>query len=99
GPWSGIWLNTLNNTSGISTTSLELGDEVTVTGLVTEDFNVTKLDNISSITINDSDFTPPAAEVLQTGDIGTKSGGTLDAEQWESVLVSFENVTVSDINA
>ncbi len=99
GPWSGIWLSALFNSSGTDVYDLTLGDNVTVSGLVAEDFNVTRLDSITAITINSSGNTVPDPEVLQTGDIGTLSGGTVAAEQWESVLLTFEDVTITDDNA
>jgi hypothetical protein len=99
GPWSGIWLNALNNSSGTNVYDLKLGDHVEVSGLIAEDFNVTRIDSITSITIHSSSNPVPPPYILQTGDIGTKAGGVVEAEQWESVLIGFEDVTVTDANA
>ncbi|MEO8399198.1 MAG: T9SS type A sorting domain-containing protein [Ignavibacteriaceae bacterium] len=99
GPWSGIWLNALNNSSGADVYNLRLGDNVTINGLITEDFNVTKMDSITNITVNSSNNSLPQPQMLQTGDIDTKGNDVVDAEKWESVLVGFNNITVTDVNA
>ncbi len=99
GPWSGIWLNALNVTSGLNVYNLKLGDNVSVSGLIAEDFDVTRIDSITAISVNSAGNPIPEAQILQTGTIGTKAGGTVEAEQWESVFVGFENVSVPDANA
>ncbi len=97
GPWSGIWLNAANTTKDVF--GLKMGDQVTVTGVVKEDFDVTRLDNISDLVVNSSNNTLPAAAVVTTGSIGTLPSNTVVAEQWESVLIKFENITITDVNA
>jgi hypothetical protein len=99
GPWSGIWLNALNVSPGLNVYDLALGDNVTVSGLVNEDFNVTRIDSITVITVNSSGNPLPEPEILQTGTMGTTATGVVSAEQWESVLVGYENITVTDENA
>jgi hypothetical protein len=102
GPWSGIGLNSLNNSSGVDVYSLKLGDIVTVSGLIGEDFSptaFTRIDSITSIDIISSNNTLPEPQILQTGLIGTNPNGFLAAEQWESVLISFEDVLITDKNA
>ncbi len=72
--------------------SVGLGDNVTVTGTVGENFALTRLTNITSFTRNSSGD-PPAPVVVTTGEIGT---GGENAEAYESVLVEVRNVTVTD---
>jgi len=99
GAWSGIWLNALNVAAGLNVFNLNLGENITVSGLIAEDFDVTRIDSITAITFNSTGNPIPEAQILQTGTIGTKAGGTVEAEQWESVFVGFENVSVPDANA
>ena len=97
GPWSGVWLSALNTVKDIY--SLKKGDNVTVTGVMTEDYDVTKIDSISSFVVNSSGNAIPAPHVLTTGDIGKKALSDTTAERWESVLITYENVRVTDLNA
>lgn len=99
GEWSGIWLNALNNSSGTDVYDLKLGDNVTVSGLIAEDFNVTRVDSITSLTVNSSGNPLPESQILETGPIGAAANNAVEAEKWESVLISFENITISDVNA
>ena len=41
----------------------------------------------------------PAPEAISTSDINFKTSGTISAEQWESVLIKYSNVAVTDENA
>lgn len=96
GPWSGIRIN------GTEVLNLKKGDDVTVTGTVIENFSVTNITNINSpanITVNDTDLVLPDPQTLSTSDISNKPSGTISAEQWESVLVKYSNVSVADENA
>ena len=97
GPWSGIWLNAVNTPANIY--GLKLGDHVTLSGVVQEDFSFTRLDSIQNLTVNSSGNQLPAPQVLTTGSIGTKASSVVEAEQWESVLIKYENITVTDYNA
>lgn len=97
-PWSGIQIGTAG-TLGADVLKLKDGDNVTINGLIREDFNVTKIDSITQITVNSSGNALPVPVLLTTGDIGKKTGGTISAEQWESVLIKYQNVNVSDDNA
>lgn len=83
--WSGIFVF---NTQEI----YDSGDWITVTGRIEEDFGLTKL-LISSTDLVTPGFGEFDAVPQQTGDLATF--GPL-AEAYESVLVSFENVTVTD---
>ncbi len=96
GPWSGIRIN------GTETLNLVKGDDVTVTGTVIENFSVTNITGINSaasFTVNSTGNPLPAPEALSTADINFKTSGTISAEQWESVLIKYSNVTVTDENA
>jgi hypothetical protein len=96
GPWSGIRIN------GTETLLLNKGDLVTVTGTVIENFSVTNITNINSssqLTVVSTGNPLPVPETLSTSSIGTLTNGTLSAEQWESVLINYSNVTITDENA
>ncbi|HQJ46926.1 MAG TPA: T9SS type A sorting domain-containing protein, partial [Ignavibacteriaceae bacterium] len=64
-----------------------------------EDYDVTRLDNISDLVVHNSNNPLPVATLVTTGSIGTLPSNTVIAEQWESVLIKFENVTITDVNA
>jgi hypothetical protein len=96
GSWSGIKIR------GTETLSLNRGDDVTVTGIAGEDFGVTMINGINSpsnIVINSTGNPTPVPQVLLTSVIDLLTSGTVSAEQWESVLISYEDVTVTDENA
>jgi len=96
GAWSGIKI------VGTETLLLNRGDDVTVTGNVRDDFGMTEIFGINSssnITVNSTGNPVPDAEALSTETIDLLAGGTVQAEQWEGVLIKYENVTVTDENA
>jgi len=95
--WSGIWLNAANTSQDIY--GLKKGDNVTVTGVIKEDFDVTRIDSISALTINSSGNPLPNPQVVTTGSIDSLASNIVAAEQWESVLIKFENVKITDVNA
>jgi len=102
GPWSGIRIGTRGPLSG-DVVSLLKGDNVTLTGYVWDIpgspvFNVTRLDSISNIIINPGGAFPGFADLL-TGDMGVGGNGDPAKEQWESVLVRYNTITVTDENA
>ncbi|MDZ7343551.1 MAG: T9SS type A sorting domain-containing protein, partial [candidate division KSB1 bacterium] len=72
--------------------SVGLGDHITVTGTVQENFQLTRLTNITSFTRNSSGNPVPPAVVVTTGEIATNGA---NAEAYESVLVEVRNVTVT----
>ncbi|KAA3617685.1 MAG: T9SS C-terminal target domain-containing protein [Calditrichaeota bacterium] len=84
--WSGIFVR------GISTT-YQIGDWIKVSGKVEEDFGLTKVLASSSELITEG-FGVFEPMPQKTGDLATH--GAL-SEAFESVLVSFNNVTVTDI--
>lgn len=96
GPWSGIRI------FGTDALLLNRGDSVTVTGIVNENFSQTQIGNSTNsaaIVVNATGKSVPTPQLISTSDIGTKSSGTVSAEQWESVLIKYANVTVTDENA
>jgi len=90
GPWSGINL--------FLTDSVKVGDEIQVTGRVEESFNQTRLTAITNFTRLSSDNTVEPV-VLSTADIAKSIRDVPEAEQWEGILVKYNNVTVTDVNA
>lgn len=92
-PWSGIQIN------GIQTLSLVKGQNVTVAGKVMENFDVTRIDSITTLTVNSSNNPLPAPVTLTTSEIGTVSNGTVATEKWESMFIKYDNVLVTDDNA
>jgi len=96
GPWSGLKL------FGTETLKLNRGDSVTVTGIVGENFSVTEisgLDNQASVQVHSIENALPNPMILSTAIIDELSNGDLAAEEWEGVLIKYENITVTDENA
>ncbi|MCF6268144.1 MAG: T9SS type A sorting domain-containing protein [Melioribacteraceae bacterium] len=94
--WSGIQI------FGTASEGLKRGDLVEATGIVNEQFGVTRIGNLDKgveITMRPADglFVEPTE--IATAVIGTSSGGELPAEAMESVLLKYTNVTVIDENA
>ncbi len=83
GPWSGL---VIYGYDGILT-SLVRGDSVVVSGYVSEYNGLTEV-VVNSVDLDEAGYTVPTPEELATVDV--------PAEQWESVLVSVSNVTVTD---
>lgn len=103
GPWSGIQVGT-RGTNGSTIRGFQKGQLVTVNGLVwdesiTPTFNVTRIDSITSVTVISSGNPIPTPEVIETGVIGTLGNGVVEKEKWESVLIRYDNVTVTNENA
>ncbi len=92
-PWSGIWVK------GFDALNLKRGDNVTVSGKVVEDFNVTCLDSVTAIVVNSTNNPLPAVIEVSTGTIGAKAGGVVDAEKYESVLIKYTNPIITRTNA
>jgi hypothetical protein len=96
GAWSGVQI------FGTATEALKLNDKVSVTGIVNEQFGVTRIGNLDSgvqVTVLGNDGTGPEPFELATAEIGTSRGGELPAESFEGVLVKYMAVTVIDENA
>lgn len=98
GPWSGIQIGT---TGGLGASVLDLvqGDNVTIQGLISESFGVTRIDSITQINVNSSSNPLPEFSTVPTGEIGILASGNVQAEKWESVLIKYLNVAVTDDNA
>jgi hypothetical protein len=98
GPWSGIMIGTHGN-MGADVLNFKRGDNVTLNGRIMENYSVTTIDSLKEITINSHDNVLPDFVDLKTGDIADSTYGSVAAEQWESVLVDYKNVKVTDENA
>ncbi len=98
GPWTGIMIGT-GGMKGVDVLNLKRGDNVTLTGVIDENYGVTQIDSLTQITVNSRNNALPDVVDLTTGEIDKKGGGDVAAEQWESVLVDYKNVTVTDENA
>ncbi len=93
-PWSGMWVVGPESTMA----RMQNGNAYTVTGSVSENFDVTRVQFATSVV----DYLPPviipSPVTLPTSTFGpTVGNGTPSAEQWEGMLVTFNNVTVTDV--
>ena len=93
GAFSGIQVHVGNN-SGLQ---IAPGDDVTIVGTYEEFFDMSQISmtDAAGVTVNSSG-TAPAAEVI--ADPASIATGGAATEDWESVLVTVENVTVIDEN-
>jgi hypothetical protein len=91
GPWCGINL--------FLTDSVKIGDHITVTGRVEESFYQTRITAITSFVRNSSNNPLPEPVVLATEDIDKAVNNSVEAEKWEGVLIKYNDVTISSINA
>lgn len=86
-PWSGIMLY------DSLAYKLHRGDSVSVTGTASEFSGMTEITVTSAAVIASGKSTYLPVNV-RTGDVGGKASGVPSAEQWESMLISFDSVTV-----
>ena len=86
GPWSGVYVYHRNTSNAVS-----VGDDVQLTCVVDEYYNLTELTNVSSFEIFSSGNPLPPAWPISTADMAFNSP---DSEQWEGVLVRFNNVQI-----
>lgn len=94
-PWSGIWI--YNDSLSSELLGLHNGDSISVQGNVSENFDVTRLQGLSNVVVRSTGNPLPAPIVLPTSTFGAGVGnGTPSAEQWEGMLIQFNNVTVTD---
>ncbi len=93
GPWTGLWIN------GPGALTLKRGDYVKVKGKVNEDFNVTRLDSVFSVTklVTVKPFPKPSK--IKTGFFSVQPSDINEWEKWESVLVTYDSVTVTEKSA
>ena len=96
GPWSGIHI------FGTEPAERQRGDDVTVTGPVVENYGVTQIGSNSAgatVVLNSPGNPLPLPEVLFTAEIDSIADGVVQAEQWEGVLIKYENIVVANENA
>ncbi|MCH9030081.1 MAG: T9SS type A sorting domain-containing protein [Bacteroidetes bacterium] len=103
GPWSGIRIGT-RPPLGNDVSALQKGDNVTISGFIWDDpgtptFNVTRIDSVTQIVVNSTGNSIPAFQDVETGTIGEAGNGVVEKEQWESVLIRYNNLVVTDENA
>lgn len=82
GAWNGIFVRTSE------APTVSVGDSVTVSGTVHENFGLTRLTNITEIAVNSTGNALPDPVLLATGDAGV--------EEYESVLISVTNAVCTD---
>ncbi len=98
GPWSGIELS-FGGPLGTELLTLQRGDLVIVTGTIQESYGVTVINNVSDYNVISPGNPLPDPQVITTGEIGLLGDGELEKEQWESVLVEYDDVTITNVNA
>jgi hypothetical protein len=89
-PWSGIWVTGPDSIMA----KVANGDSVIVTGTVNENFDVTRIEAVTSARVVAKGKPIPTPVKLTTEVFGQ---GTTTGEQYEGMLVSFDNVTVTDV--
>ncbi len=103
GTWSGIRIGT-RGLLGNDVSAFQKGDNVTISGFIWDDpvsptFNVTRIDSVTSLVINSTGNPLPGYMDLETNAIGLAGLGDVEKEQWESVLIRYNNLVVTDENA
>lgn len=92
-PFSGLWVVGPD----ILLTPMANGDSVVITGTVAENFDATRLEQVTKVSIVSHNNPVPQPVKLTTGIFGpAASNGNLAAEPYESMLVEFDSVTVVD---
>ena len=89
GPWSGL---VLFRSAGFDPAQFPVGTKVRAFGTVTEYYGLTELTTTLAEPMGTA--TPPAPQVLNTGAFNDTDPAV--SEQWEGVLVEFQNATVTD---
>jgi hypothetical protein len=94
--WSGIQIYASN----IKDQGLAIGDDITVTGKVGVRYGMVQLSNVV-IDENHGNVDLPAPVALQTGTFENDitPDGDMDAEPYESMLVTFSGLSVTSTNA
>ena len=94
-PFSGLWVTGPDSLLE----PLKNGDSVVVAGEVTEDFDVTQLELVTSVRIISHGNPLPAPVKLLTSVFGPAvANGNLGAEPYEGMLAEFDTVTVENVN-
>ncbi len=96
-PWSGIWLTAADTLAQAALSALRNGDSVSVKGTIQEQFDVTRLGNITQVAKVSSGNPEPAPVVLNTGSFNVGNGAP-SAEPYEGMLVRFTNVVITNVN-
>ncbi len=93
-PSSGIWfVGTIGGLRG-----LQKGDSISITGTIQEQFDVTRIGDVSSVSTITTGNILPSPIKRSTGHFGPGVGnGNLIAESWEGMLVEFDTVTVTNL--
>lgn len=86
GPWAGVYVYDGTNTPSE-------GDEVTLTGQVSEYYGLTQISSVSAFNVNSSGNPLPTPEGVSTDWIAT---GRPRAESYEGVLIATDVVTVTN---
>lgn len=87
--------NTSDGIQVVSATSVAVGDAVTVTGTVEEFFGLTRLNSVSSVTIDSNGNAVPAAVLFDATTPSTMAMTPHDLERFEGMLVRAENAMAS----
>lgn len=95
-PWSGIWLTTTDTSVQRQMAGLRNGDSISVTGTVQEQFDVTRLGNITAVTKISGGNALPAPVVRTAGSLNVGNGNAL-AEPYEGMLVRLNNLHILDV--
>ncbi len=96
GAWNGVRI------FGVEAEGLVKGDLVEVTGPVTSSYSITQIGSIDQgveVNLLSQGNALPDPVVVPTGEVGQNSDGYVDAEKYESVLITYENVSVIAANA
>ncbi len=94
--FSGLWL--ADTGSVLLTKGLKNGDSIIVTGTINENFDVTRIERITSARIVSRNNALPAPVKLTTDVFGSGvANGNLGAEPYEGMLVQFDSLTLSSI--
>lgn len=94
--WSGLWLTTSDPTAQTAMSALKNGDSVLVTGTVQEQFDVTRLGNITAVVKVSSGNPEPNPVTRTTGSLNV-GNGVAGAEAYEGMLVKLKNAKVVDV--
>jgi hypothetical protein len=75
-------------------TKVAKGDSIIVTGYINENYDVTRVENVTKVRVVAKGKTIPAPVKLSTDVFGA---GARTGEQYEGMLVSFDNVVVTSV--
>lgn len=98
GPWSGIEFS-FGGSLGTELLNLKRGDLISLSGTIQESFGVTIINNVTAYNVVSTGNDLPVPHILTTGEMGLGGDGEVTKEQWESVLVEYDNPTITNINA